>query len=154
MSNAQRALLVAAGLFLTIALITLVVNLFTSAQDASKEAQSKFSDIQTELSQTAFSIYDNTTLSGSQVLNAVRKYMKQDQFGVLVKTNKDINGIFYGHTFNTSNGSILDVGKNDKIDTAITESNSNYINPSGKFKGRVIHDENNVVRGLEFIQQK
>jgi hypothetical protein len=65
MNNAQRALLIAAGLFLTIALITLVVNLFGSAQEASKQAQNDFSSMQTELSAAAFDGYDNTTLTGS-----------------------------------------------------------------------------------------
>lgn len=74
MSNAQKALVMAAGIFLAIALITLAVVLFTSAQDSTKAAQSNFSNIQTELSQTAFTVYDNTTLSGSQVVNALRKF--------------------------------------------------------------------------------
>ncbi|MCG7409169.1 ABC transporter permease [Paenibacillus sp. ACRRX] len=157
MSNAQRALLVAAGLFLTIALITLVVNLFTSAQDASKEAQSKFSDLQTELSQTEFSIYDNTTLSGSQVLNTIRKYMKKDQFGVQVTTAKSAgssgnSSTFYGNTF-TDTGEINNPqDRNVKLDTALDETLNSYINPSGKFKGTVIRDGNNVVRGIQFQQ--
>lgn len=72
MNNASSALKVAAGIFLTIALITIVVLLFISAQEATKTAQNNFADIQTELSQVAFTVYDGTTISGSQVTNAPR----------------------------------------------------------------------------------
>ncbi|EXX87036.1 hypothetical protein BG52_05180, partial [Paenibacillus darwinianus] len=89
MSNAQKALVMAAGIFLAIALITLAVVLFISAQDSTKAAQSSFSNIQTELSQTAFTVYDNTTLSGSQVVNALRKFRDQDQFGIQIVTGKN-----------------------------------------------------------------
>lgn len=45
MNNASSALKVAAGIFLTIALITIVVLLFISAQEATKTAQNNFADI-------------------------------------------------------------------------------------------------------------
>ncbi len=101
MSNAQKALVMAAGIFLAIALITLAVVLFISAQDSTKAAQSNFSNIQTELSQTAFTVYDNTTLSGSQVVNALRKFSDQDQFGIQIVTGKNPAGQWYGKVINT-----------------------------------------------------
>ncbi len=42
MDNAQKALLMAAGLFLTIALITIGVVMFMSAQDATKKNARQF----------------------------------------------------------------------------------------------------------------
>lgn len=164
MSNAQRALLVAAGLFLTIALITLVVNLFGSAQDASKQAQNEFSAIQTELAEQTFMVYDNTKLSGSQVLNAIRKFKDKDSFGVQVRTGKNkatgVDGSWY-HNFvlvttnpddprygqvisNTPGGSLVD---------ATNEKNDDYINPSGKFKSSLIRDKSNAIRAIVFVQE-
>ena len=95
MSNAQKALVMAAGIFLAIALITIAVVLFTSAQEATKTAQNNFSSIQTELSQTAFTVYDNTMVSGSQVVNALRKFSDEDQFGIQVTTGKNPAGQWY-----------------------------------------------------------
>ncbi|MED5018112.1 ABC transporter permease [Paenibacillus chibensis] len=160
MNNASSALKVAAGIFLTIALITIVVILFISAQEATKTAQNNFSDIQTELSQAAFTVYDGTSISGSQVTNALRKFRDKDQFGILVKTGKNRDGQWYGNTLFTDDEltndrfGAVDESKRRTGDlrNTILESSNEYVNPSGKFKASVIKDKSNVVRGLIFEQ--
>lgn len=159
MNNAQSALKVAAGIFLTIALITIVVLLFVSAQEATKTAQNEFSSIQTELSKASFTVYDNTTVSGSQVINAIRKFYMKEQFGIRVITGKNKDnplqhqGFFYGYdikedgTVNTNNG------RNTAVQLALDESLDMYVNPSGKFKARLIVDSSNVTRAIVFDQQ-
>ncbi|GIQ68921.1 ABC transporter permease [Xylanibacillus composti] len=119
MSNAQKALVMAAGIFLAIALITLAVVLFISAQDSTKAAQSNFSNIQTELSQTAFTVYDNTTLSGSQVVNALRKFSDQEQFGIQIITGKNPTGQWYGK--------VINIGV--PMDSIIIRFQSSFISP-------------------------
>ncbi|MNI40949.1 hypothetical protein D3C73_951870 [compost metagenome] len=158
MNNASSALKVAAGIFLTIALITIVVVLFVSAQEATKTAQNNFSDIQTELSQASFTVYDDTTVSGSQVTNALRKFKDRGQFGIQVKTGKNNIGQWYGNVLNISNlstaeeyGAVNGTSYAD-ISNSWNESLNDYVNPSGKFKARVIKDNSNVVRGLIFTQ--
>ena len=163
MSNAQRALLVAAGLFLTIALITLVVNLFGSAQDASKQAQNEFSAIQTELAEQTFLVYDNTKLSGSQVLNAIRKFKDKDSFGLQVRTGKNVavgySGSWYHKIIDTANpndpnyGQVLSSYPNGSLANATNENDSDYINPSGKFKSSLIRDKSNAIRAIVFFQE-
>ncbi|CAM4411625.1 ABC transporter permease [Paenibacillus phoenicis] len=158
MNNASSALKVAAGIFLTIALITIVVILFVSAQEATKTAQNSFSDIQTELSQASFTVYDDTTVSGSQVTNALRKFKDRDQFGILVKTGKNRGGEWYGDILNVNEsesseyyGAVIN-HSNAPISNAWDERLNEYVNPSGKFKAKVVKDSSNVVRGLIFTQ--
>ncbi|MEI0737072.1 ABC transporter permease [Paenibacillus sp. JTLBN-2024] len=159
MNNASSALKVAAGIFLTIALITIVVILFISAQEATKTAQNNFSDIQTELSQASFTVYDGTSISGSQVTNALRKFRDKDQFGILVKTGKNRNGQWYGNSLYIGNmaddkyGSVNDINNREgDLRNTMNESSNEYVNPSGKFKASIIKDKSNVVRGLVFEQ--
>lgn len=152
MNNASSALKVAAGIFLTIALITIVVILFISAQEATKTAQNNFSDIQTELSQAAFTVYDGTTISGSQVTNALRKYKDKDQFGILVRTGKNKSGQWYGNTLGEQGTVPEPNNRNKNIEESMNETSLNYVNPSGKFKARIITDMSNVIRGIEFDQ--
>ncbi|WP_068617459.1 ABC transporter permease [Paenibacillus tuaregi] len=157
MNNASTALKVAAGIFLTIALITIVVILFISAQEATKTAQNNFSDIQTELAQASFTVYDDTSISGSQVVNAIRKFKDKGQFGIKVHTGKNKSGVWYGSSLNVgdasdgSYGSVI--GKSD-TDAGVSwdETSPNYVNPSGKFRAQVVKDSSNVVRGLIFTQ--
>lgn len=158
MNNASSALKVAAGIFLTIALITIVVILFVSAQEATKTAQNNFSDIQTELSQASFTVYDDTTVSGSQVINALRKFKDREQFGIEVKTGKNSVGQWYGNVLRVSSSdSVWDYGsvvgdKMGNITNTWNEKLNEYVNPSGKFKAEVVKDNSNVVRGLIFTQ--
>lgn len=164
MSNAQRALLIAAGLFLTIALITLVVNLFGSAQDASKQAQNEFAGIQTELAEQAYMVYDNTILSGSQVVNALRKFKDKGSFGVQVRTgkniaNSNIGSWYHKHVIVTSDPEDVNYGQVSPIEPdgtlakATNEVNEDYINPSGKFKSKLIRDKSNAIRAIVFNQE-
>ncbi|WIV17817.1 ABC transporter permease [Paenibacillus polygoni] len=159
MNNASSALKVAAGIFLTIALITIVVILFISAQEATKTAQNNFADIQTELSQTSFTVYDGTTISGSQVTNALRKFKGKDQFGIYIKTGKNAAGQWYGYPLNVTTESsaygevVAPEGATlGTVENTLNERKSEYVNPSGRFKATVVKDSSNVVRGLLFTQ--
>jgi hypothetical protein len=160
MNNASSALKVSAGIFLTIALITIVVVLFISAQEATKSAQNNFADIQTEMSQASFTVYDNTTVSGSQVLNALRKFQDKGEFGVEVATGKNTSGSWYFKNINTAAGagntgygSVTSTVPSGSIANASLEANSDYVNPSGKFVANVIKDNSNVIRGITFKQK-
>lgn len=146
----SSGLRITGGIFLTIGLITLVVILFAVFQAGAKTGQEKMTGIQQTLSQSEYNNYDNSIMSGSQVLNAVRQYMNQDQFGVRVITGKGGSNT-YGNEFN-ANGEIVGTGKNTDISVAQDQSNPNYINPSGKFSSQVVFDGNNVVRGIIFSQ--
>ncbi|PAD71339.1 ABC transporter permease [Paenibacillus campinasensis] len=146
----SKGLTLFGSILLTIALITLVVILFSVSQAGAKTGQEKMVGIQQTLSQTEYTTYDNSTMTGSSVLNAVRQYMNQEQFGVRVITGK--GGITtYGNQFD-DNGEIIEKDKNTNIKVAQDQSNPNYINPSGQFKSQIVVDKNNVVRGIIFTQ--
>ncbi|KGP79590.1 MULTISPECIES: hypothetical protein [unclassified Paenibacillus] len=157
--NTGVGIRVAAGIFLTIMLITIVVIITISSQDAAKQGQTKMAAITTQLSDTEYQTYSNTTLSGSQVLNAVRQYMNQEQFGVQVITGKqkalnpDSQGAFYGDRFDTVSGQILSIEKTIDLTAAEKQSENAYINPSGKFKSSIVRDKNNMIRGIIFKQE-
>lgn len=161
--NTGVGIRVAAGIFLTIMLITIVVIITVSSQDAAKQGQTKMAAITTQLSDTEYNTYNNTTLSGSQVLNAIRQYMNQTQFGVQVITGKQKNGsssptgTYYGNKFTEENGVVTRVDDDDykKTDLSNAENQSKieYINPSGKFTSSIVRDKNNMIRGIIFEQQ-
>ncbi|KEO82780.1 hypothetical protein [Tumebacillus flagellatus] len=169
MSNAQKALVMAAGIFLAIALITIAVVMFISAQEATKTAQENFSGIQNELSSTAFNVYDGTVVTGSQVTNAIRKYNGREEFGIHVITGRDANGAWYGDVISEADATLGDVvlkpsatgmvqsgGINYMIGTAALAddvSQAQYVNPSGRFNSTVIRDKSNVVKEIRFVQQ-
>jgi hypothetical protein len=161
MGNAQKALVMAAGIFLAIALITIAVIMFISAQEATKTAQGNFSNLQTELSSTVFAGYDETVVSGSQVINAIRKFRQEQQFGIMVYTGRNPSGQWYinqveiddqntiGTVLGSASGDLDPTGFN----SATNESSDNYINPAGRFHSRLVYDKSNNVRAIVFTQE-
>lgn len=155
--NTGVGIRVAAGIFLTIMLITIVVIITISSQDAAKQGQMKMASITTQLSDTEFNTYNNTTLSGSQVLNAIRQYMNLEQFGIRVVTGKqqsgnDKDGSIYGSTFTKTGEITSGTDKNTDVSVAEDQMNIAYINPSGQFKSSIVRDQNNMIRGIIFEQ--
>lgn len=154
MDSAKKALLFGAGLFITIALITLFVIVYSTATDATKEAQSDFSGLQTELKDQKFSAYDNTNVSGSQVINAARKFQKQGEeqtLGIYVQTGKEESGSGTWYYMNSTEPDELTKGT-ESLAGMQSENAKTYVNPSGQFKANVVYDKNGVVRALRFIQ--
>lgn len=159
MSNAQRAMIMAAGVFLSVALITIAVIIFSSAQEATKRAQNGFTTLQSELEYNQYSIYDGTTVPGSQVINAIRKFQYTEPFAIYVETKGNKSGFWYlysatisGNTVTIGNKKTNTVGK-ELQDNALNEGSTNYVNPTGRFKAQLYTDNNDVIRAIEFIQQ-
>lgn len=147
------------GLFLSIAFITVAALVFYVALDGAKTAAQKFTGLNTELSQSEYIFYDNSKVSGSQVLNSIRKYAGDNsEFGISVKTGKATASVWYGRTVNTSAspgspeyGAIIGAGTGNQ-NKATDETSVDYINPNGTFISQVIKDQNNVVRAIVFKQ--
>ena len=157
-----KALIFGAGLFLVLALIGLAVNVFSPSTDAAKSATSDFSNTTTELKDQKYLIYENTTISGSQVMNALRKLetdAKALNIGLFVQTKKDLStGTWYYSSFAKDTGKV-----EESVPTGTTATNplaptqdindTRYVNPSGNFAASVERDSNGVIRAVKFIQK-
>ncbi|MED3575056.1 hypothetical protein [Cytobacillus praedii] len=149
--NVSTALKLGAALFLTLALIGICVNVFTPSTEAAKIATTDFSATTTELKDQKYLIYDNTTISGSQVVNALRKFSTEGaagNIGIRVKTGRGSDTWYYNNV--SSNGDT--VTPTSKPTNVGNQTNTEYINPSGMFKASIIRDSNQVIRAIEFIQ--
>ncbi|MEW4372908.1 ABC transporter permease [Paenibacillus kandeliae] len=150
--NASKGLSLTATIFLTIGLITIAVSIYFIAVAGTKTAQDDMSGLTNTLQQSKFSAYDNSIVSGSQIINVVRQYMKQDAFGVTVTTGKG-STTTYGNAFDATTGEVTSTSKNEDLTNAQSQSEAGYINPSGRFLSKVVTDKNGVVRGLIFQQR-
>ncbi|MGE7983792.1 hypothetical protein [Solibacillus sp. NPDC093137] len=151
----STALKFGAALFLVLALIGLAVNAFSPATDATKTATTDFSNTTTELKDQKYLIYDNTVISGSQVVNALRKFEKDGKtqtIGLYVETGKNNGaGVWYYSEFASDK---LTESTTQDLTLTSTVTDNNYINPSGTFESIVDRDSNGVIRAIKFTQQK
>lgn len=149
MENSLKGLMLAAGTIITCIIISLGFFIAREAKDTAAAGAGQINELNAEFSENARTIYDGTEVSGSEVLNVIRKF-QGEYMGIWVKTMKEEN--FYGHMFERETGELGDDSKTD-YKTAQEESNKNYINPIGRFMGSIVRDDNGTITGIEFKQQ-
>lgn len=152
--NVVTALKLGAAVFLTVALITIVVSIFVSATEPTKSSKEEFNNLTTELKDQKFNQYDEATVSGSEVGSAIRRFAKQGEaglFGIQIKTGQDATGTWYYNTVSDNGDTLTKV-------TAVTpkaiaeESNIRYVNNAASFKSVLVRDSSNVIRAIKFTQ--
>jgi hypothetical protein len=151
MENGVKALMIAAAVLITIAIITLGVIVFQSGQEAASQAQKGFADLQNDMAAVQFAAYDEKVVSGSQAINAIRKYIANPQFGVQVKTGKNTTGTWYGKVVSSSG--IIGATGTLSLANVYEDSHNDYINPVGQFKSQLVYDSNRVVRAILLVQK-
>ena len=148
MENSLKGLMLAAGIIITCVVVSLGFIIAREAKDTASGGVDQINMLNAEFAEGDKTLYDGVTVSGSEVLNVIKKYQGQN-FGILVKTNKIET--YYGVEFNETTGAISNQTGKTYAD-ALDPTNDLYINPYGSFKGKVVRDANNVIVGIVFIQ--
>jgi hypothetical protein len=127
---------IATAVILGLAVVGFLVYLFTLGQGITKETDQELMGIQKSLTMAKFQQFDNTTVSGAQVITCIRNY--STKLKITVK-----NGAGTTKVYDSSNP-----------DYTITDpSNSAYINPTGEFESTIEVDANKTVTGIKFTQK-
>ena len=148
MDNSLKGLILAAGTIITCVVISLGFFIAREAKDTASNGANQINKLNAEFVESDKVIYDGATVSGSEVINVIKKY-KNEKLGILVKTNK--SKTYYGYSFDENDGDIIAQVNSKNIDP--TDSDSvNYVNPYVNFVGRIIRDKNEVITGIVFEQ--
>jgi len=137
MSNVTTIIKLGAAVLITIAAIAIAVALFGQGADVAKNTENDIKGLNQVLVSKKFEAYNNTEVSGSNVINAIRMYAETGTLTVTVKTKAASSSI----TYNQSNKY-----------TITDPSNVNYINPVGNFTSTLTINANGVVTGISFTQ--
>ena len=137
MDNVLKGVLLGAAVLLTIGVIAIGIILYNSGQQVVTEAEQDMVGISNSLSMTKFQNYDNTVVSGSQVIGGIRLYGDQGTLSVIVTT---LGGT--AQTYTATN-------RYSQTDP----SNINYINPTGNYKATLTINANKIVTAINFVQQ-
>lgn len=149
MENSLKGLMMAAGIIITCIIISLGFYIAREASDTASSGTGQINELQAEFADTSKMMYDNTEVSGSEVVNVIRKF-GDEMLGVKVQTKK--NTSYYIYQFNDKDGSLKNTSTLD-YKSAQVATNINYINPTGRFLGTVVRDANGSITGLTFVQQ-
>lgn len=148
MDNSLKGLILAAGTIITCVVISLGFFIAREAKDTASNGANQINKLNAEFVESDKVIYDGATVSGSEVINVIKKF-KNEKLGILVKTNK--SKTYYGYSFDENDGDIIGQVNSKNVDP--TDSDSvNYVNPYVNFVGRIIRDKNEVITGIVFEQ--
>lgn len=149
MENSLKGLMLAAGIIITCIIISLGFYIAREASDTASSGTGQINELQAEFADTSKTMYENTEVSGSEVINVIRKF-SDEMIGIKVQTKK--NTSYYIYQFSDADGSLKQASTLD-YKSAQNASAENYINPTGRFLGAVVRDANGTITGLCFVQQ-
>ena len=149
MENSLKGLMLAAGIIITCIIISLGFYIAREARDTAASGTGQINKLQAEFSDTSKMMYDGTEVSGSEVINVIRKF-SDETMGIKVVTSK--TSVYYGYNFTESNG-MLGEKSTASYKNAQDATSQNYINPTGRFAGSIVRDDNGVITGIVFTQQ-
>lgn len=144
MKISKEAILTAAGLLFTVALIFLCATIYKKGESTMTESTSKFDSLAAQFGDAELVLYDNGSASGSDVLSLIAGLDTSTGYCVTVTNGKNKS-----YTYTAS-----DVNLNTAISNAKNKQNDNYINPYATFESTVTRDENDVITEVVFKQVK
>lgn len=140
MENAVKAIMIAAGVIITLVVVSFGFMILKQGKLFVNESSNKLSDMSAEMLESEYTQYDGVLSNGSVVSNVVKD--KKDEIKVVVKTKKNTSGeIYNSETTAAELAEMYKAGDND------------YINPKGKFMGAVTRDANGAVISITFTQE-
>lgn len=102
MDNAQKAIMIGVGLFITIIIIAAVMLITGMGQNLLNKGQAQVSGISESLMNDLTQQYNGKTLSGSQVRSAAVQLINRDEAGITVKIKNSASDEAGTYTSGTS----------------------------------------------------
>lgn len=150
MSAINKFLIIAGALVLTFMLLSFAFWSGRESRDTATGVAGKISKLNSELTESDKTMYDGMDISGSEVLNVINKF-KNEQLGIIVTTKKSTT--YYGYIL-TNTDLVYELGS--KSSASLKEAkridSNTYVNSNAQFASTVLRDRNNVIVGLQFVQ--
>lgn len=93
MDNAQKAIMIGVGLFITIIIISAVLLITNLGTDLVNNARAKLANISTALQNQVLQAFDGEVMSGTEVLSAVQQY-QNDEISIMIVAGTASESIF------------------------------------------------------------
>ena len=90
MDNAQKAIMIGVGLFITIIIIAAVMLITGMGQDMLVQGQEQVSNISSSLQAQLTADFDESTVTGAQVITAIKRYYKDETMALIVNNGKSV----------------------------------------------------------------
>ncbi|CAH1207724.1 hypothetical protein PAECIP111893_02764 [Paenibacillus plantiphilus] len=156
MENVSTGLKWAIGIILTLLIVAAGISVFMVTQGYFQRGQEQAVSQSVALAQSEFNNYENTTVTGTDVLEAIKRYKDRPFFSIEMKT---LLMTGYNHAtdkkcYSAANPSVSVTCTTLVTHTLMTDqTQATYVNPTARFKSSIYKDGNGVIRHIRFEQQ-
>lgn len=158
MENVSTGLKWAIGIILTLLIVAAGISVFMVTQGYFQRGQEQAVSQSAALAQSEFNNYENTTITGTDVLEAIKRYKDRPFFSIEMKTRLMT---VYNNANETANCySAAATSVSVTCTTRVThelmtdQTKDSYVNPTARFKSSIYKDGNGVIRHIRFEQTK
>lgn len=163
MENVSTGLKWAIGVIVTLLIVAAGISVYMFANGYFKRAQDQTLAQSESLSREAYSLYDNSTVSGTDVLEAVKRFQNKPEFSVMIATGLQTTH-YYPAGFDSCYAApaaapATQVATDAACGTTTPQSdmsdpdNAVFINVTARFDSEIFADANGEIRLIRFTQQ-
>lgn len=171
MENISTGLKWAIGLIVTLLIVAAGISVYMVSNGNFKRAQEQALSQSSSLSQGEFTVYDKTNVTGSDVLEAVKRYEGRPEFSIMVATGlktthyypKGFDSCYKLSTSTSTSTSTTtaalatdsDCTNNSTVDysTMTNQDKEEFVNTTARFEADIFRDGNGEIRLLRFTQK-
>lgn len=143
MDSLNKFFLIAAGLIVTAGLIFVGFRMADIGTETANQVIDGFNGFRQELEESKIMQYDGITVTGSDVVNFMRKHLSptagEQEVWMKITVVKGEKSVSYQ--------------KYEEIKEIYNFSHTSYVNPTALFQGSVIKNENGVISEVRFEQK-
>lgn len=161
MNDATKILILVSTVIIVCVLCAVGFKMVNEGKSSVNASTNNFNNMTSQYSDIDLAIYDGANVQGSEVTNLIRKAIESENYiSIAVKTKAASTYKEYNYNFNDpdigTSGTEASLGAliNTKADVQIEslKSESDYINPTAQFTGKVYKDANGIIICIKFSQ--
>lgn len=141
----------AVGILIVVAVCFVAVTIYKKGNASINSSISDYDEIVSQFDNAKLKNYDNSTASGSQIVDLLKTLKEEDGVTIVVSNGYIIQ--------NNGEAQEYDYAEIHAVDSTVLQdvmdktSANRYINPNASFSSTVIYDENREISSVVFEQQ-
>jgi len=151
MSASKSFIKNAVGILIVVAVCFVAVTIYKKGNASINSSISDYDEIVSQFDNAKLKNYDNSTASGSQIVDLLKTLKEEDSVTIVVS-----NGYILQHQESAQEYDYASIHADDSTvlqDIIDKNSSQRYINPNASFSSMVIYDENREISSVVFEQQ-
>ena len=151
MSASKSFIKNAVGILIVVAICFVAVTIYKKGNASINSSISDYDEIVSQFDNAKLKNYDNSTASGSQIVDLLKTLKEEDCVTIVVSNGYVLQ--------NQENAEKYDYNSIHAVDSTVLQDIINkssmrrYINPNASFSSTVIYDENREISSVVFEQQ-